>query len=191
MNKICFATGNKNKLREVQSLLSNYKIVSLNDLNFLEDIPETENTIQGNAELKARFINNKFNIDCFSDDTGLFIDSLNGNPGVKSARYAGDNCNSDENIDLVLKNLKNISNRNASFRTVICLIKNNNTYLFEGVVNGKITEERVGNDGFGYDPIFIPEGYHKSFSELTIDEKNAISHRGIAVNKLVNFLNGQ
>lgn len=191
MNKICFATGNKNKLREVQSLLSNYKIVSLNDLNFLEDIPETENTIQGNAELKARFINNKFNIDCFSDDTGLFIDSLDGNPGVKSARYAGDNCNSDENIDLVLKNLKNISNRNASFRTVICLIKNNNTYLFEGVVNGKITEERVGNDGFGYDPIFIPEGYHKSFSELTIDEKNAISHRGIAVNKLVNFLNGQ
>lgn len=191
MNKICFVTGNKNKLREVQSLLSNYKIVSLNDLNFLEDIPETENTIQGNAELKARFINNKFNIDCFSDDTGLFIDSLNGNPGVKSARYAGDNCNSDENIDLVLKNLKNISNRNASFRTVICLIKNNNTYLFEGVVNGKITEERVGNDGFGYDPIFIPEGYHKSFSELTIDEKNAISHRGIAVNKLVNFLNGQ
>jgi XTP/dITP diphosphohydrolase len=191
MNKICFATGNKNKLREVQSLLSNYKIVSLNDLNFLEDIPETENTIQGNAELKARFINNKFSIDCFSDDTGLFIDSLDGNPGVKSARYAGDNCNSDENIDLVLKNLKNISNRNASFRTVICLIKNNNTYLFEGVVNGKITEERVGNDGFGYDPIFIPEGYHKSFSELTIDEKNAISHRGIAVNKLVNFLNGQ
>lgn len=191
MNKICFVTGNKNKLREVQSLLSNYKIVSLNDLNFLEDIPETENTIQGNAELKARFINNKFSIDCFSDDTGLFIDSLNGNPGVKSARYAGDNCNSDENIDLVLKNLKNISNRNASFRTVICLIKNNNTYLFEGVVNGKITEERVGNDGFGYDPIFIPEGYHKSFSELTIDEKNAISHRGIAVNKLVNFLNGQ
>jgi XTP/dITP diphosphohydrolase len=191
MNKICFVTGNKNKLREVQSLLSNYKIVSLNDLNFLEDIPETENTIQGNAELKARFINNKFNIDCFSDDTGLFIDSLDGNPGVKSARYAGDNCNSDENIDLVLKNLKNISNRNASFRTVICLIKNNNTYLFEGVVNGKITEERVGNDGFGYDPIFIPEGYHKSFSELTIDEKNAISHRGIAVNKLVNFLNGQ
>jgi XTP/dITP diphosphohydrolase len=191
MNKICFVTGNKNKLREVQSLLSNYKIVSLNDLNFLEDIPETENTIQGNAELKARFINNKFSIDCFSDDTGLFIDSLDGNPGVKSARYAGDNCNSDENIDLVLKNLKNISNRNASFRTVICLIKNNNTYLFEGVVNGKITEERVGNDGFGYDPIFIPEGYHKSFSELTIDEKNAISHRGIAVNKLVNFLNGQ
>ena len=190
MNEICFVTGNKNKLREVQSLLSNYKIVSLDDLHFSEDIAETENTIQGNAELKAKFINNRFNIDCFSDDTGLFIDSLDGLPGVKSARYAGDNCSSDENIDLVLKNLKNISNRNASFRTVICLIKNNKTYLFEGVVNGKITEERVGHDGFGYDPIFIPQGHDKTFSELTINEKNAISHRGIAINKLVNFLNG-
>ena len=190
MNEICFVTGNKNKLREVQSLLSNYKIVSLDDLHFSEDIAETENTIQGNAELKAKFINNRFNIDCFSDDTGLFIDSLDGLPGVKSARYAGDNCSSDENIDLVLKNLKNISNRNASFRTVICLIINNKTYLFEGVVNGKITEERVGHDGFGYDPIFIPQGYDKTFSELTINEKNAISHRGIAINKLVNFLNG-
>ncbi len=191
MNEICFVTGNKNKLREVQSLLSNYKIVSLNDLNFLEDIAETENTIHGNAEQKARFINNKFNIDCFSDDTGLFIDSLDGHPGVKSARYAGENSHSDENIGLVLKNLKNISNRNASFRTVICLIKNNKIYFFEGVVNGKITKKRVGNDGFGYDPIFIPDGYDKTFSELTLDEKNAISHRGIAVNKLVNFLNGK
>ncbi|MEL0009892.1 MAG: RdgB/HAM1 family non-canonical purine NTP pyrophosphatase [Flammeovirgaceae bacterium] len=189
MSEICFVTGNKNKLREVQKLLSNYKILSLNDLNFSEDIAETENTIQGNAELKASFINKKFNIDCFSDDTGLFIDSLDGCPGVKSARYAGDNCGSDENINLVLKNLKNISNRNATFRTVICLIKNNKTYFFEGIVNGKITKERVGNDGFGYDPIFIPEGYDKTFSQLTINEKNAISHRGIAVNKLVNFLN--
>ena len=108
MNKICFVTGNKNKLREVQSLLSNYKIVSLDDLDFSEDIAETENTIQGNAELKAKFINNRFNIDCFSDDTGLFIDSLDGLPGVKSARYAGDNCSSDKNIDLVLKNLKKL-----------------------------------------------------------------------------------
>ena len=189
MSEICFVTGNKNKLREVQKLLSNYKILSLDDLNFSEDIAETENTIQGNAELKASFINKKFNIDCFSDDTGLFIDSLDGHPGVKSARYAGDNCGSDENINLVLKNLKNISNRNATFRTVICLIKNNKTYFFEGIVNGKITKERVGNDGFGYDPIFIPEGYDKTFSQLTINEKNAISHRGIAVNKLVNFLN--
>ena len=191
MNEICFVTGNKNKLREVQNLLTNYKIVSLDDLNFSEDIAETENTIQGNAELKASFIYNKYNIDCFSDDTGLFIDSLGGLPGVKSARYAGENCNSEENIDLVLKNLKDKSDRNASFKTVICLILNNSTFFFEGVINGKITEEKVGNGGFGYDPIFVPEGFDKTFSELTINEKNAISHRGIAVNKLVNFLNGK
>ena len=191
MNEICFVTGNKNKLREVQNLLTNYKIVSLNDLNFSEDIAETENTIQGNAELKASFIYNKYNIDCFSDDTGLFIDSLGGLPGVKSARYAGENCNSEENINLVLKNLKDKSDRNASFKTVICLILNNKRYFFEGVINGKITEEKVGNGGFGYDPIFVPEGFNKTFSELTLNEKNAISHRGIAVNKLVNFLNGK
>ena len=191
MNEICFVTGNKNKLREVQNLLTNYKIVSLDDLNFSEDIAETENTIQGNAELKSSFIYNKYNIDCFSDDTGLFIDSLDGLPGVKSARYAGENCNSEENINLVLKNLKNKSDRNASFKTAICLILNNTRYFFEGVINGKITEEKVGNGGFGYDPIFVPEGFDKTFSELTINEKNAISHRGIAVNKLVNFLNGK
>ena len=191
MNEICFVTGNKNKLREVQNLLTNYKIVSLDDLNFSEDIAETENTIQGNAELKASFIYNKYNIDCFSDDTGLFIDSLGGLPGVKSARYAGENCNSEENISLVLKNLKDKTDRNASFITVICLILNNTRYFFEGVINGKITEEKVGNGGFGYDPIFVPEGFDKTFSELTINEKNAISHRGIAVNKLVNFLNGK
>lgn len=191
MNEICFVTGNKNKLREVQNLLTNYKIVSLDDLNFSEDIAETENTIQGNAELKASFIYNKYNIDCFSDDTGLFIDSLGGLPGVKSARYAGENCNSEENINLVLKNLKDKSDRNASFKTVICLIQNNSTYFFEGVINGKITEEKIGNGGFGYDPIFVPEGFNKTFSELTLNEKNAISHRGIAVNKLVNFLNGK
>ncbi|MFL2999282.1 MAG: RdgB/HAM1 family non-canonical purine NTP pyrophosphatase [Cytophagales bacterium] len=191
MNEICFVTGNKNKLREVQNLLTNYKIVSLDDLNFSEDIAETENTIQGNAELKASFVYNKYNIDCFSDDTGLFIDSLDGLPGVKSARYAGENCNSEENINLVLKNLKNKSDRNASFKTAICLILNNTRYFFEGVINGKITEEKVGNGGFGYDPIFVPEGFDKTFSELTINEKNAISHRGIAVNKLVNFLNGK
>ena len=112
-------------------------------------------------------------------------------PGVKSARYAGENCNSEENINLVLKNLKDKSDRNASFKTVICLILNNTRYFFEGVINGKITEEKVGNGGFGYDPIFVPEGFDKTFSELTINEKNAISHRGIAVNKLVNFLNGK
>ncbi len=189
MNKICFVTGNSNKLKEIQNLLSNYKIISLKDLNFSDDILETEDTIRGNAYLKANFINKKYNINCFSDDTGLFIDSLGGGPGVKSARYAGERCNSEDNINLVLKKLENQLNRNAFFKTVICLIKNNKTYFFEGKINGTISEKRIGVDGFGYDPIFIPEGYEKTFAELTITEKNSISHRGIAVNKLVSFLN--
>tara|TARA_B100000029_G_scaffold510635_1_gene602605 strand:- start:2225 stop:2800 length:576 start_codon:yes stop_codon:yes gene_type:complete len=189
MNKICFVTGNSNKLKEIQNLLSNYKIISLKDLNFSDDILETEDTIRGNAYLKANFINKKYNINCFSDDTGLFIDSLGGGPGVKSARYAGESCNSEDNINLVLKKLENQLNRNAFFKTVICLIKNNKTYFFEGKINGTISEKRIGVDGFGYDPIFIPEGYEKTFAELTITEKNSISHRGIAVNKLVSFLN--
>ena len=190
MNEICFVTGNNNKLKEVQSLLSTYKIISLTDLSFFDDIPETENTIRGNAFLKASFVNKKFNIDCFSDDTGLFIDSLGGSPGVKSARYASENSDSEKNIELVLKNLRNNKNRNAYFKTVICLIINNKTHYFEGKVYGTITRKRVGKDGFGYDPIFIPDGYDKTYSELSLNEKNAISHRGIAVNKLVNFLNG-
>ena len=190
MNEICFVTGNNNKLKEVQSLLSTYKIISLTDLSFFDDIPETENTIRGNAFLKASFVNKKFNIDCFSDDTGLFIESLGGSPGVKSARYAGENSDSEKNIELVLKNLRNNKNRNAYFKTAICLIKNDKTHYFEGKVYGTITRKRVGKDGFGYDPIFIPEGYDKTYSELSLNEKNAISHRGIAVNKLVNFLNG-
>ena len=190
MNEICFVTGNNNKLKEVQSLLSTYKIISLTDLSFFDDIPETENTIRGNAFLKASFVNKKFNIDCFSDDTGLFIDSLGGSPGVKSARYASENSDSEKNIELVLKNLRNNKNRNAYFKTAICLIKNDKTHYFEGKVYGTITRKRVGKDGFGYDPIFIPEGYDKTYSELSLNEKNAISHRGIAVNKLVNFLNG-
>ncbi len=189
MNKICFVTGNSNKLKEIQNLLPNYKIISLKDLNFSDDILETEDTIRGNAYLKANFINKKYNINCFSDDTGLFIDSLGGGPGVKSARYAGESCNSEDNINLVLKKLENQLNRNAFFKTVICLIKNNKTYFFEGKINGTISEKRIGVDGFGYDPIFIPEGYEKTFAELTITEKNSISHRGIAVNKLVSFLN--
>ena len=125
MKQICFVTGNKNKLQEIQQLLFSFKIISLHDLNFFDDIPETENTIEGNAFLKANFINNKFNIDCFSDDTGLFIDSLDGLPGVKSARFAGENSNSEENISLVLKSLENKKSRSATFKTVICLIINN------------------------------------------------------------------
>ena len=189
MNKICFVTGNKNKLIEIQQLVTSYNIISLPDLNFYDDIPETEDTIEGNALLKSNFINKKFNINCFSDDTGLFIDALDGLPGVKSARFAGDKCSSEENIDLVLKKLEFNSNRSASFRTVICLIINNSKHFFEGSISGKISEKKVGEGGFGYDPIFIPEGSKKTFSEMTVNEKNLISHRSIAVRKLVSYLN--
>lgn len=189
MKQICFVTGNKNKLQEIQQLLFSFKIISLDDLNFFDDIPETENTIEGNAFLKANFINNKFNIDCFSDDTGLFIDSLDGLPGVKSARFAGENSNSEENISLVLKSLENKKSRSATFKTVICLIINNRKHFFEGSVPGTITEQKSGESGFGYDPIFIPFGYNKTFSEMTIEEKNLISHRSKAVQKLIKFLN--
>ena len=139
--------------------------------------------------MKANFINNKFNIDCFSDDTGLFIDSLDGLPGVKSARFAGENSNSEENISLVLKSLENKKSRSATFKTVICLIINNRKHFFEGSVPGTITEQKSGESGFGYDPIFIPFGYNKTFSEMTIEEKNLISHRSKAVQKLIKFLN--
>ena len=194
MKQICFVTRihlkcNKNKLQEIQQLLFSFKIISLDDLNFFDDIPETENTIERNAFLKANFINNKFNIDCFSDDTGLFIDSLDGLPGVKSARFAGENSNSEENISLVLKSLENKKSRSATFKTVICLIINNRKHFFEGSVPGTITEQKSGESGFGYDPIFIPFGYNKTFSEMTIEEKNLISHRSKAVQKLIKFLN--
>ena len=188
MNKICFVTGNKNKLQEIQQLLTSFHIISLRDLNFFEDIPETENTIEGNALIKAKFINSKFNIDCFSDDTGLFIDSLNGLPGVRSASFAGENSTSDKNISLVLKSLQNKKNRSATFRTVICLLINDKKHFFEGTVSGKISKHKSGKSGFGYDPIFIPDGYKKTFSEMTIEEKNLISHRSKAVQKLVKYL---
>lgn len=189
MNKICFVTGNKNKLREVQKLLFSYHLLSLEDLNFRDEIQETEDTIEGNALLKANHIYKKFEINCFSDDTGLFIDSLDGQPGVKSARFAGDNSNSEDNIRLVLKKLKGKENRNAVFRTVICLIINGKINYFHGEVKGIITKEKTGDKGFGYDPIFIPEGFNKTFSEFTLEEKNKLSHRAIAVSKLVKFLN--
>jgi XTP/dITP diphosphohydrolase len=190
MNKICFVTGNKNKLREVQKLLLSYNLLSLEDLDFSDDIPETEDTIEGNAFLKADHIHKKFGVSCFSDDTGLFIESLDGQPGVMSARFAGSNCNSEDNISLVLEMLSGIENRKAFFRTVICLIVNGKVNYFHGEVKGQISKEKAGDKGFGYDPIFIPDGFDKTFSEFTLDKKNELSHRALAVNKLVNFLNG-
>ncbi|MAD59290.1 MAG: non-canonical purine NTP pyrophosphatase, RdgB/HAM1 family [Flammeovirgaceae bacterium] len=189
MRDICFVTGNQNKIIEVEKLIKNFKIISTKDLNFYDEIPETENTIKGNAFIKSSFIYNKFNINCFSDDSGLFINALGGEPGVRSARYASEISHTEKNINLVLKNLRGEEDRSAAFQTCICLIINGKISYFEGSVKGIITSKRLGSRGFGYDPIFIPEGYERSFAQMSLEEKNKISHRSIATNKLVNFLN--
>jgi XTP/dITP diphosphohydrolase len=189
MRKIVFATNNDHKLKEVRAIMpANFEVVSLAELGCTEDIPETADSLDGNALLKARYIHQKFKCDCFADDTGLEVDALNGEPGVFSARYAGDACNSIANMQKLLRNLSGETNRNARFRTVIALILDDSEYLFEGVVNGSITQSPLGNNGFGYDPVFIPEGYQQTFAELGDDIKNAISHRAKAVNQLANFL---
>lgn len=191
MRDICFVTGNQNKFVEVKKLIKNFNLISNSDLNIDEEIPETKNTIKGNSFLKSNYVHKKFGLSCFADDSGLFIKALNGDPGVKSARYASDKSDSDLNIDLVLKNLKRETNRDAYFETYICLIINDDTHYFKGTIHGRISNERLGSAGFGYDPIFIPDGYKKSFAQMTLDEKNKISHRAIAIKKLVNFLNEQ
>jgi XTP/dITP diphosphohydrolase len=189
MRDICFVTGNQNKIIEVEKLIKNFKIISTKDLNFYDEIPETENTIKGNAFIKSSFIYNKFNINCFSDDSGLFINALGGEPGVRSARYASEISDTEKNINLVLKNLRGEEDRSAAFQTCICLIINGKISYFEGSVKGIITSKRLGSRGFGYDPIFIPEGFERSFAQMSLEEKNKISHRSIATKKLVNFLN--
>ena len=189
MNKLVLATNNAHKLTEVRAILEpEFTIISLSDLNCTDDIPETADTLQGNAILKATYIHEKFGLDCFADDTGLEIDALGGEPGVYSARYAGEENNSKNNMNKVLTLLGNNSNRKASFRTVIALILNGNTFLFDGRIDGDISLSPSGESGFGYDPIFVPEGYDKSFAQLSADEKNKISHRALAVNKLIDFL---
>jgi XTP/dITP diphosphohydrolase len=186
---IIFATANKNKLKEAKALLkSDIIIKSLTDLGFNEDIPETENTLEGNALLKARHIAQKFSCNCFADDTGLEIVALGGEPGVYSARYAGEQKNAEDNMQKVLEKMNGKDNRQAQFRTVIALILDGKEYLFEGVVKGTITKDKKGIDGFGYDPIFIPDGYDKTFAEMTLEEKNKLSHRAIALNKMAEFL---
>lgn len=187
--KLVFATNNLHKLKEVSAILKDkIEILSLNEINCHNDIPETSETLEGNALLKSQFIYNNYGLNCFADDTGLEVEALNGKPGVYSARYAGDNHNSEANMLKLLHDMKGIENRKAQFRTVISLIMDKTEYMFEGVIKGIIITEKRGLSGFGYDPIFIPEGYSETFAELGDEIKNKISHRAQAVNKLCKFL---
>jgi len=190
--KLVFATNNQNKFNEIRNILEGrVDLVSLKDLNFDEDIPEDHNSLEDNAMQKAFYIYNKYHIDCFSDDTGLEIEALNGKPGVHSARYAGDQCNFDDNIKKVLGKMKGVKNRNARFRTVISLVEKGSVINFEGCIYGKITYKRRGRKGFGYDSIFLPSGHTLTFAEMEMEGKNKISHRAIAIEKLVNYLIGE
>lgn len=189
MKKIIFATNNSHKLEEVRFYLNTlYEVVSLSDIGFHQDIPEPYETLEENALTKSQTIFDKYHIDCFSDDTGLEVEALNGQPGVYSARYAGEGCSFQDNVDKMLGEMQGQENRRARFRTVVSLILNGKNHYFEGIVNGYIAEEESGTDGFGYDPIFIPEGFDTSFAEMNLEEKNKISHRGRAMAKLVGFL---
>jgi len=187
--QLVFATNNKYKLREIMDILGDsFKLLSLKDLNMDEDIPENEPSLEGNAMHKARYIYRILNINVFADDTGLETDVLNGLPGVHSARFAGENKNSDDNIDKLLGMMGHSKNRKARFRTVIALILDGKEYLFEGISEGTIITERRGREGFGYDPVFVPSGSNLTYAEMPLDEKNKISHRARAFNKLKEFL---
>ena len=187
--ELIIATHNENKVLEFKKKLSSkYLLKSLSDLNFTEEIPENENSIKKNAIFKSKFIHNIFKSNVFSDDTGLEIESLNNEPGVHSARYGGEKKDPLKNINLVLKKMKGVSNRKARFRTVISLMMDNKNYCFEGIVNGTIIDKAKGNMGFGYDPIFVADNMNKTFAEITLIEKNKISHRALAINKLIHFL---
>jgi XTP/dITP diphosphohydrolase len=187
--KLIFATHNKNKAFEIQKLLPDtFQVLTLDDLNFHDEIPENEPTIELNSAFKANFVFNRFEENCFADDTGLEIEFLNGRPGVHSARYAGIERNSDANINLVLREMLDAKNRKARFKTVITLILNDKQHIFEGIVNGTIISEKRGENGFGYDPIFIPENESKTFAEMNLSEKNQFSHRARALEKMIHFL---
>jgi len=189
--QLVFATNNPNKLREINHILGDsFQLLSLRDLNIEDDIPENEPTLEGNALHKARYINRLVNLDVFADDTGLEIDALNGRPGVHSARFAGEAKDSNANIDKVLGLLGSETDRRARFRTVIALIIDGKEFLFEGTAEGKIITEKRGNEGFGYDPVFVPEGETRTFAEMPLSEKNLISHRSRAFEKLRIFLTG-
>lgn len=188
--KLVFATNNKHKLQEVRDILGgSIEVLSLNDIDCHDDIPETGTTLEENALIKARWISEKYGYNCFADDTGLEVEALNGAPGVYSARYAGEECDSQANMNKLLQNLTGENNRNAQFRTVIALIIDHKEMLFDGVVKGTISESKMGEAGFGYDPIFVPEGYSVSFAQMGSEVKNSISHRYMATQKLSNYLN--
>lgn len=187
--KIVFATNNAHKLREVQQTVGDkFEIVSLRECGVVEDIPENEPTLEGNALAKARYIYSRTGLSCFADDTGLEVDALGGEPGVRSARYATDGHDDEANKRLLLERMEGKENRGAQFRTAMALILDGEEYLFEGVVRGEILTKECGDGGFGYDPLFAPEGHSESFAEMSAEEKNAISHRGCAVRKLAEYL---
>lgn len=190
--KIVFASNNKNKITEIKNQLpKEIELISLEEIGCFEDIPETAETIEGNAILKANYVTEKYNLPCFADDTGLEIEALNNEPGVYSARYAGEQRDANDNMDKVLSKLKDVENRQAQFKTVIALNLNNEQHLFTGIVKGTIEKVKVGKEGFGYDPIFTPENHSTTFAEMDLNQKNLISHRGRAVKQLVDFLNKQ
>ena len=190
--ELIFATHNQNKVEEISAILpSIVEVKSLNDLNFTDKIPETSNTLRGNALIKVRTIFNKFQKDCFADDTGLEVEILNGAPGVHSARFAGKNKKDEDNIDKLLRELENHNNTNAQFRTIIALIYKHEEFIFEGIIKGKIIKEIKGDNGFGYDSIFQPEHHFLTFAQISTKEKNKISHRAIALRKLIDFLKGK
>ena len=189
MKQLVFATNNVHKLDEIRAILNGkVEVLSLSDIDCHADIPETADTLEGNARLKAEFIYRKYGLDCFADDTGLEVEALNGEPGVFSARYAGEGHDSQANMRKLLSEMSGKENRNAQFRTAICLIEGGKESIFEGIVKGRIIDEKRGADGFGYDPVFVPEGYSETFAEMGEEEKNRISHRARAVQKLCAYL---
>lgn len=192
VRELIFATHNRHKLAEAVALAGASIVVKgLTEIGCFEEIPETADSLLGNAQIKAEFIYKKYGVDCFSDDTGLEIEALNGRPGVYSARYAGENCNFEDNLQKVMQEMQGQTNRNACFKTVIALILNGEQYFFEGRVDGEIISQRLGTSGFGYDPIFRPIGFQQTFAEMSEETKNSISHRGQAMTKLMNFLKEQ
>jgi XTP/dITP diphosphohydrolase len=187
--KFCFATNNANKIKEVAQLLGeDFELLGLKDIGCNEELKEDQSTLEGNAQQKASYVHENYHISCFADDTGLEVEALNSEPGVFSARYAGSHRSDDDNMALLLERLSSSPNRSARFRTVICAFIDNKKHFFEGIVEGEIADKHNGDKGFGYDPIFIPKGYSHTFAQMTLEEKNQISHRSIAVRKLVDFL---